>query len=177
MLTFIIVAVIILIFPIFISGKFYFNKNEIKIYYRITLFKFIKIIYGYAELLKDGIILHLTKNKAVLLPYSNIFEIKEKVKPLKDYHLITADLNMNLGSEDVFLPASATFIVNYAYNYLRWFLCHKKPYFKFKNTANVYVGASVFEVKFNGTAVFNLLMIVLSLIKILIGKVYYAIAK
>lgn len=177
MLTVIIIAVILLIFPIFISGQFYFNKNEIKIYYKIKLFKFIKIIYGYAELLDDGIILHLTKNRAVLLPYSNIFEIRKKVEPLKDYHLITASLTTNLGSEDVFIPSSAAFIVNYLYNYLKWFLHHKKPYFKFDNSVNVYVGASIFEVKFGGVVVFNLLMVVLSLIKILVGKVLYAIAK
>ncbi len=177
MLTVILISVIIVIFPIFISGEFYLNKNQIKLFYKIKLFGIVKIIDGYAELIDDGIILHLTKMKAVLLPYSNIFEIKKKVEPLKDYHLINANLTLNIGIEDLLFATSTAFTVNYVYNYLHWFLSHYKPYFNFNNKVQVFVEQPVFEVFFNGTVVFNLLMVIFSFIKIMVGKIFYAIAK
>lgn len=178
MLTVLLSIVIFFITPIFINGKFYFNKKHLKLFYKITLFGFIKILKGYAEVIEEGIIIHLTKKKALLIPYNNIFEIRKKVEPLRDYHLIKANFYFNLGNEEsLFLPITFSFLINYAQSFIAWFFYHKKPYFDINTSINIYEKENVFEIKFDGTVVFNLLMILFSLIKILVGKMFYAIAK
>ena len=174
-LTAILILVSIIIFPIFINGDFHLSQDKLKLFYKIKVFGFITILKGYAEFIKEGIIIHLTKRKAIILPFENLFEVKRKVEPLKDYHLINFKLNVELGNEEnILAPLTTAFIINYIYNYFKWFLHHKKPYFN--SDINIFVidEKNVFEIFLKGTAVFNLLMILISLIKILAGKLINA---
>ena len=174
-LTAIILIFSILIFTIFIYIDIKFDKDYGKIQYKIKVF-FIKILYGYIEKASDGIIIHLNRRKAVLIYYKNLFGMKEKVKPLKDYHLIKFYSELNIGVRDNFL---LSFEIGYFYNFISeiisWITYHKKPYFKLSNYVNVYENKNIFKYECDSTVVFNLLMVTISLIKILVGKIYYAI--
>ena len=77
----------ILIFPILLNGNLSFNKNYKVINYNVKLFGFLKVLYGYFELDNEGIIVHLTKSKAILITFKDILSLRKKIKPLKDYHL------------------------------------------------------------------------------------------
>ena len=168
---------LLLIFPIFLSINLYFNKDELKLFYLIKIFN-IKLIRGYAEVIKEGIIIHLTKNRAILLPFNKVFTLKDKVKPLKDYHVIKSSLVIEIGNiENNFLPLSSAYVLNFINNLISFHLYQRKPYVKTNTICNVFIDKDIFTIKLDSTIVFNLMMIIISLIKICTEKMYYAIAK
>ena len=103
MLTVIVVVFTLIIFPIFLNIDLYFIKSENKLFFKIKIF-LIKIIGGYAEIINEGIIFHLTKTKAIILPFNKIFDMKKSVEPLKDYHFIKIKTRLVMGSDYSSLP-------------------------------------------------------------------------
>lgn len=177
MLTLIIALFVLLIFPIYLNGYLYFTLDIKKLFFSIRIFKVIKILSGYAELKKDGIFIHLTRKKAVLIPYSSLTGMKKKVKPLKDYHIIKWEFEADLGfSNNTLLALESAFFVNYITSFINWITSNVKPYLIIKNNVNVYESQSVFRIYFYGTVLLNLLMIILSLIKIILEKIIYALS-
>lgn len=168
---------IFIIFPLFLNIYVYFSINEKKLYISINLYKIIKIFGGYCELIKEGIVIHLTKNKAIIIPISTIFKLKNKVKPLKDYHIIKWNSKIELGRENKVLSSiSIAFIINYIYNFIEWVMLNRKPYVKIENKINIYESQNTFKLYFSCAVVLNMLMIILSIIKILVEKFIYAIS-
>ena len=173
-LTVIVVVFTLIIFPIFLNIDLCFIKSENKLFFKIKIF-LIKIISGYAEIINEGIIFHLTKTKAIILPFNKIFDMKKSVEPLKDYHFIKIKMRLVMGSDYSSLPPLIiAFLSNYSNNLIRWLTLCKKPYVKFDNDIIIYEDQSVFKLYFNAYIVFNLLMVLLSIIKILVGKLIYA---
>ena len=60
------------LFPIFINLNAFVDIGQKKGCFGIYLMRFIKIFGGYATLYNQGIVFHLTKNKAILLPYREL---------------------------------------------------------------------------------------------------------
>lgn len=172
-----IIIVSIIIFPIFIDANFVFLSENKKAYYTINLFKKVKLLSGYIELNALQIIIHLTENKAIIVPLSLFLDMGKKFKPLKDYHILNWKLKLEIGLKDnIFSVIVSTFILSYIENHLRWFLNNKKPYLKIDNNICVYEDENVFNVYLNACIVLNLLMIILSFIKIFLEKIIYAIS-
>ena len=166
-----------IIFPIFVGIKFTLSTANNKLFFKIKIYG-LALINGYAKVIDDGIIIHLTKKKAILILKEDLFNFRGKVEPLKDYHLLKAKINITFGGEDNLLSATTScFMINYFENFLRWILHFNKPYFRLNNSCNINLDLDYSIFDFNGQIVFNLLMIFLSLIKILIGKINYAISK
>ncbi len=148
-----------------------------KLFFSIKLFKVFKIFSGYAELKKDGIFIHLTHKKAILIPYSSLTGMKKKIKPLKDYHIIKWEFEADLGfATKTVLALETAFFVNYITSFINWLTSNIKPYLIIKNNVNVYESQNVFKMYFYGTILLNLLMIILSLIKIVLEKIIYALS-
>ena len=167
-----------LIFPFFIGFHIDANYQKKKIFYRIDVFSFIKVLNGYVQAKKDGIFIHLTKRRAIMVPYENIVSIRNKVKPLRDYHVINFNSRLYLGQLDGVLGLTTiAFIYNFVVNNVEWFLYHYKPYFKTRNQVFVLENTNVFNLCINATVVFNFLMVLISLIKILVEKIVYAITR
>jgi len=165
----------ILIFPIFINFDLCFIKDNKKLYYKLSLFG-IKVLRGYVELIKEGVVIHLNKYRAIIIPYKKLFGIRKKFKPLKDYHFIKFNSILELGGKNDLINAiSAGFIHNYIFNYLEWFFYHKKPYVDLKYKTIIIKDTNKLNYYCNLTVIFNLLMVVISLIKILMEKIIYAI--
>lgn len=178
MLKTVLIFTAILFFPIFLNFDFVLKKDLQRLWYGIHLFGIIKLIGGYIERIKDGFAIHITKNKAIILNYSDIFGARKKIKPLKDYHFIRFYSLLELGSENCDEKyISAAFITSYLGSMLGRYFGFEKPYLRMKNDVSLFVGENVFNLYFSGTVVFNLLMVVLSIIKICTGKIVYAFGK
>ena len=161
----------------FLSIKLNFSSNEDRLLIKIKLFG-LTIINAYAKIINEGIVIHLTRKKAILVFYNDLFYMKNKVEPLKDYHLLSAKFDFTFGAFDDYLTSiSSCFILNYCEQIFKWILKYNKPYFKLRNIYNVNLDLDYSTFCFKGLIVFNLLMILLSFIKIFIGKVKYAISK
>ena len=75
-------TIVQLLFPIFLNVTAFADVNAKKLYFSLYILRIFKVYGGYATLYGEGIAFHLTKNRAALLPYSemlnarNAFEFK-----------------------------------------------------------------------------------------------------
>lgn len=65
-------AIVQILFPLFLSIHLYADIKERKLYFSLYILRIFKVYGGYATLYDGGIAFHLTKNRAALLPYSEI---------------------------------------------------------------------------------------------------------
>lgn len=172
MLTATILSIIIIFFPLYISVNCFFSKELEKTFFSIYLFGTIRILSGYAQIVNDGIAFHISKNKVYIFEYKNFFDVKNSVKPLHDYHLINFNSLIEIGSSNHLLDSmSASFILNYFNNIIIWFFANKKPYLKINNDINVYEGKNILNIYLKTGVMLNVLMIILSIIKICVEKI------
>lgn len=173
-----IIVFILLIFPIFINLKLAFILQDKKLYFNIKLYGLINILNGYIEKIDEGLAIHLTKNKAIIVPYKKLLNVKGSVKPLMDYHFYNVTLDVTLGNENSILtPTTISFISSYIINQITWYLYHKKPYVKINKNFTVIEEKNICDVRFSTLILFNLLMIILSIIKIVVEKIINGIRK
>lgn len=167
----------ILIFPIFFGANISFSLENKKTIVNIKLFG-VKVFSFYICVISDGIIIHLTKNYAVIIPFNKLLSVRKKVEPLKDYHVIRFNSTLDIASEDnPLIVFSIVHVLSIFYECLTWFLACHKPYVEINNITNVNYNKNELRINVQFTVVFNILMIILSLIKIIVGKVNYAIKK
>ena len=178
-LIFAIILFSLLVFPLFVNVKICLLSKNKKLFFVVQLFSFIKLIGGYIEILEgDGIIIHLSKRKATIIDKKSILSMGKKVKPLKDYHVIKFEVLIELGAKNSeLLNMETAFIINFAFEIAKWLIYNKKPYVKFDRRINIYEELTDTNLFVNSVFLLNLLMIVLSLIKIMVGKIIYAISR
>lgn len=166
----------IIIFPIFFNLDLCFISHDKKLYFKIKILWLVRLVKGYCELIDEGIIIHLNKFKAIIIPYNKLFGMRKKVKPLKDYHFIKFNSVFEIGDkDDLILSLSNAFIYNYIMQYITWFFYHEKPYVDFDARTIVIEDESVLNIYCSVNIVFNLLMVIISLIKMLVEKIIYAV--
>ncbi len=174
-LTIIIATLIIIIFPIFLNVKIVFDDSNV-LRYKINLFSIFKIFGGNVELLEDGIIIHLTKSKAILIKYSELIDLRKKFEPIKDFHLVQFITDIEMGAEDI-LDASG--IISFSYllisSIIKCIVNTFKPYVEMKTNIKISESKDIFGIKVRITLIFNLLIVIISAIKILMEKIIYAI--
>lgn len=170
MLIAVITTYVILIFPIFINLKVYVSGKEEKIFFNLCLFGFINILFGFVEF-DDGILLQL-KRKRIKIKLNSLLDIRKKAKPLRDYHFLKINIFMELGSnESLIVPLISGFIENYTVQIYRWLIINKKPYFEINNKVLVVENEKKIEIYTDALVVLNILMVLLSVIKIIVEKV------
>lgn len=173
MLISVVIIYLFLIFPLFVSVKIFYCNQHKKLYFALNLFSF-TIVSGYVEQINEGFAIHLTENYALIVPYKSFLGIKSRIKPLKDYHFIKLKYNIDLGmKENLIDSVSIAFVLNYVYTMINFFTIQKKPYVNLNQSINVFEDKNIFNVTIDLLVIFNLLMIVLSLIKILVEKIIY----
>lgn len=174
-LTIIIATLIIIIFPIFLNVKLVFDDSNV-LRYKIKLFSIFRIFGGNVELLEDGIIIHLTKSKAILIKYSELIDLRKKFEPIKDFHLVQFITDIEMGAEDI-LDASG--IISFSYllisSIIKCIVNTFKPYVEMKTNIKINESKDIFGIKVRITLIFNLLIVIISAIKILMEKIIYAI--
>lgn len=173
------IVFVILIFPIFVNINLKFNIKNKRLEYKIRLFKFITILFGYVEIVKEGFVIHINNIKAVIIKYKSIFKIRKKVKPLKDYHILKFYSNIEISqpNEDNLEFISTILLLKGALDILASNLTIVKPYLTIKNNVNIKDENNIFKLNVRAQVILNLLMIILSFIKIYTEKIIYAIKK
>lgn len=182
MLILIISISIIIVFPIFVCFECNFSQDNVflekKFIYSIKLFNFIKIFFGAIELQEEGIAIHLNKKKAIIVLFNDIFSFGKKFEPLKDYHFIKFHSLLKIGKkEQLLLTSQFGYIYSFLSNVLNWVVKNYKPYLNLDNDVCVYQDQDILEFSGEIIIVFNLLMVIFSIIKILGEKLIYAIRK
>ncbi len=167
-----------LIFPIFVSVFAIFRKGGKSLAFEAYIYGMIRVFKG--SILQRGgfFIVKHTFKKAEYIPVYDIFTFKKSVKPLNDYHIISLRSLTETGiSGDAFLPIIGADSFAFINGIAGEILTANKPYLKIRNDLNLYENENRFNVFVKTVVVFNLLMVILSVIKILTGKLFYAIGK
>ena len=71
-------TVVQLLFPMFLNITLYADVRERKLYFSLYILRIFKVYGGYATLYRHGIAFHLTENRAVLLPFSEMAAARNK---------------------------------------------------------------------------------------------------
>ena len=88
--------------PVFVYADFYLDVAVNKGWFSLSLYHRLRLLKGYAQLRREGIVFHLTKKKAFILPFAEMssarkkFEITQGFQPWR-FHQV---LEMG-GAEDV----------------------------------------------------------------------------
>ncbi len=73
--------------PIFVSVDAFVDARENKCWFALSLYGFLKVFGGYLQLKKEGLVFHLTKKKAVILPYRQMAPMRKKFEVTKGFQL------------------------------------------------------------------------------------------
>lgn len=75
------------LFPIFVYVDGYTDAKENKFWFSVSLYRFFRVFGGYIQVKKEGLIIHLTKKKAVLVPYAQMADTRQKFEITKGFQL------------------------------------------------------------------------------------------
>ena len=177
----VIFAVIILIFPFFVSFYASVQKNEKTLRFAITAFG-ITIFKFNAAFFKGEIYVNKSFKKPYKLKFAPDFSPKTMRKimlfpKINKISVLSIRVLTRVGFDDnFFIPYAAVAINNFENAFFNC-LTSKRPHLKIRNDLSFYQGKDMFEVFLRIRSVFNLADIIHILIGILSEKIYYAIGK
>ena len=73
--------------------------NKRKCAFSIFGFKWLKLIGGYIATYPGGFVIHLSENKAVLLPYSQVKNERKRFSILRTFRLLAFSITIETGAE------------------------------------------------------------------------------
>lgn len=159
--------------PIFLKTYFFYSHQNKKLYFNFLLIKII-VFGGYVEFEKGGLILHYSSKKAFIIKIKDLLGVNKSVKSLKDFHILSLSLAMDLGCKDKI----NSIVFGYVYVWHNDIICnlinYYKPYIKLKNEINIYDDKR-FNLFLKGVVVFNLFSIILYILKKSFWRMLYAI--
>ena len=169
----VLIVFLVLYLPIILNIGVVYSSDFKKIYIGIYLFKYINIFGGYAEFLKEGICFHVSNQKAVIFPYKKMLELKNTIKPVRDFQIIKINSCIELGKEgDYVIPSSIGFVLNFINCLIGSLITKKKPYLNYKNSFNIF-DKDIFNVYFEASVLFNILVLLIGLAKFILEKIIY----
>ncbi len=95
----------LLIFPVFLETNIHYDMNRRKFAFSVYVYKKIPVIGGYVATYTGGLALHVSKTKAILLPYSKMNTQRKKFSILKTFRVKEFQLTTECGAE--YLPLIA----------------------------------------------------------------------
>lgn len=171
-ITVVILVFIILISPIFLNIKFIFQKNKREVFVIVKLFNLFSIIKCRIRIENTNILLFINKKFFKCVSLNKLLNMRKNIEPLKDYHIINFKILFSIGLKEqlysgFFYSSLYSMLINTLYPIIKV----KKPYLNFENYLNIDLDKNDLQVYLKTTVLLNLLMIFLSFIKILIGKI------
>lgn len=159
------IAVILLLFcPIVIETNVHYDMNRKKFGFCVFLYGFIKLLGGYAATYRGGIALHVSPQKAILIPYSQMDSERKRFSFVRTFRLISLILTTETGAEYL-LPVSI------AHTFLRaYFFIIGGDKEKIENNLWLTDG-DVLRISLNCVIYFNLFILVKNLIMFLKEKI------
>ena len=97
----------ILFFPIYLEMDAHYDMNRKKLAFAVYLYKRIPIVGGYVSTYAGGIALHLSRKKAILVPYKQLDSERKKFSFFKTFRLKGFNLTTESGAEYLFITAAA----------------------------------------------------------------------
>ncbi len=166
------ISLFFLFFPMFTQLIVFFDINTGKLCFSLYLFKFIKIYGGYVTLCDKGLVFHLSLTNAVLLPWQEILAQKKKLEITKGFQIVEFSQIIELGNginadTKILLSTVSTILSNIILSISK----EKKNFIDYKSGTLLLHSADKVKLNVSITAVYNGLVLIIALCKILIQKV------
>ncbi len=96
-----------LFFPIYLETDAHYDMNRRKLAFAVYAYKILPIFGGYLATYTGGLAVHISKKKAILIPYSKVNNERKKFSFFKTFRLKSFILTTESGAEYLFLTAIA----------------------------------------------------------------------
>ena len=80
-------GILFFFFPVFATLEAYVDPTENRAWFSLSAYNIFKVLGGYAQLNRDGIAVHLTKKKAVFLPFAKMSDTKKMFEVTQGFQL------------------------------------------------------------------------------------------
>lgn len=168
----VLLSAIVLLFPIFLNVNFFIDLQDKKGWFSLYVLHSIKIYGGYATLYKEGIAFHLTDRKAILLPYSEMINTRQKFEITRGFRLLTYSHVLEIGSSEddayVFAAAALLRVLSDAFG---TFCLKGKNCESYHGDIVVRCGQSSAKASVHFVLLFNLAILLMAAGKIVLGKI------
>ena len=167
-------TVVQLLFPMFLNITLYLDVRERKMYFSLYLLRIFKVYGGYATLYGEGIAFHLTDKRAVLVPYSEMIEARNKFefKLTRGFYLYAFSGVAEIGALSE--PAAAILaasLAQVAAAIAAGTFAKRKKCTSFKNDVILYADRDCLKVSLRIILVFNFLAVILAAAKIILQAI------
>ncbi len=92
-------ALVILFTPIFLTTDALFNIKQKKIGFSVRLYGVVKLIGGYISTYTHGLAVHVSKNKAILIPFKDLDNERKRFSFMRTFKMVSFYLNIETGVE------------------------------------------------------------------------------
>lgn len=167
-------TVVQLLFPMFLNVTLFLDAQGRKMYFSLYILRIFKVYGGYATLYDKGIAFHLTKNRAVLLPFAEILDARNKIefKLTRGFYLYAFSGVAELGARSE--PAAAILtaaLLQTAAGIAAGTIIKRKKCTSFKNDVIVYPDKDCVKASVRIILVFNFLAVILASAKIILQTI------
>lgn len=155
---------LLFLFPIFVDADLYLDAYENRGWFSISLYHRLRLFGGYAEVRGEGFVFHLSKKKAVILPYGEMSNAKKKFEVTKGFQPVRFHQLLEIGgardARSVVFAALFSAVSGATYSVLH----EKYEALSFRNTAVLHQGACL-KGSIRISAAMNILVLGMALTK------------
>ncbi len=167
-------AIVQILFPLFLSIHLYADIKERKLYFSLYILRIFKVYGGYATLYDGGIAFHLTKNRAALLPYSEIVNASNNLdfKISRGFYIYAFSSIAEIGAKSE--PAAAVLaasLIQIVSGFAAGYVFSRKKCTSFKSDVILYEGSDNIKISVRIILVFNFLVVIMAALKILLQTI------
>lgn len=167
-------TIVQLLFPMFLSITLYVDVKERKLYFSLYILRIFKVYGGYATLYGEGIAFHLTEKRAVLLPYAEMLDARNKFefKLTRGFYIYAYSGVAEIGAKSE--PAAAVMAAaaaQVASAIAAGTVLNKKKCASFKNDVILYADNDCIKLNVRIILLFNFLAVILAAVKIILQAI------
>lgn len=101
----------ILFFPIYIETNAHYDMNRRKLTLGLYLYKIMRIFGGYLATYRGGMAFHVSKKKAIIIPYAQVNKERKRFSIFRTFRLKSLRLTIETGGEYLLPMATAQAIL------------------------------------------------------------------
>ncbi len=168
----VLIAVFLLLLPIFLTVNVYLDLKRKRMWFSLYVLHGIKIYGGYVTLYDQGIAFHLTKKKAVLLPFKELINAPNKFKITRGFSVVACNHVTEVGTELGDGALIATAALRLLSDFFGVYLMQKKHCDAYRGDLFLRLGWDGLRVSLRAILAFNLLLVIVAAVKILLQKIW-----
>ena len=91
--------VILLFFPIYLKADGHYDMNGRKLAFSIKIYRFIRVLGGYIATYQGGLAMHISPQKAILIPYKELDNERKRFSVMRTFQLRKIQVTIETGPE------------------------------------------------------------------------------